>query len=386
MWSKRTWLPEALLCGLTLLCPGEFSQPLIAQPVTRCPSPDLPLAQRWDWALREAGKLPKGSTVWIGYSILKPMRRNAFIGAIYSDARRNSPSLCEALGLDVCIKEAEPFRGMHNFTMTEGMTYIGDEEGGSEIIQKEIGILFEMPSDKHTKMTAAVISNFSLHVDMHKEPVYWLGEAREEESVALLIAKYNEGENDRIQKRIISIAGMQGASDRVVTFLSNILEHGKQISLRKEAAFWLGETNSPEALRVLLKTAESETSRELIEESIFAISQMDDSIGTEPLIRLAKTGKSREVRSKAMFWLGQKASRKSTATLKEIIEDDDDTEIQKQALFALSQSESGGGVDELIRIAKTHRSPEVRKQAIYLLGESEDERALDVLVEIVRER
>jgi hypothetical protein len=374
----HSWISAALFVGL--------AQPLIAQPVTRCPSPDQTLPQRWDWALKEAGKLPNGTSLWIGYSVLKPMRRNAFIGAIYSDARRNSPSLCEALGLDFCIKEAAPFRGMHNFTMTEGMTYIGDEDGGSEIVQKEIGILFEMPSDKHTKMTSAVISNFSLHVDLHKEPVLWLGEAKEEESIAFLIARYNKGENDRVQKKIISIAGMQGPSDRTVTFLSDILEDGKQLSHRKEAAFWLGQTNSTEALRVLLKTAEDETSGELREESIFAISQMDDSIGTEPLIKLAKTGKNRNVRSKAMFWLGQKASRKADETLKEIIEEDDDTEIQKQALFALSQSESGGGVDELIRIAKTHHSAEVRKQAIYLLGESEDERALDVLVEIVRGR
>lgn len=382
----RTSIHAALLGGLVLLCAREFSQPLLAQPATRCPNPDLPLAQRWDWALTKADSLPKGGSMWIGYSIIKPMRRNAFIGAIYSDARRNSPSLCEELGLDVCVKEAEPFRSMHNFTMTEGSTYIGDEDGGSEIVQKELGILFEMPSDKHTQLTAAVISNFSLHVELRKEPVFWLGEAREDESTSFLIARYGDGETEKIQKKIISIAGMLGPSERFVKFLSDILEHGTKLSVRKEAAFWLGESNSPDALRVLVKTAEDETSGDLREESIFAISQMEDSIGTEPLIKLAKTGKSREVRSKAMFWLGQKASKKSTATLKEILEEDDDTDIQKQALYALSQSDSGGGIDELIRVAKTHRSPEIRKQAIYLLGESEDTRALDVLVEILREK
>jgi hypothetical protein len=371
---------------VVLLCAREFAQPLIAQPVTRSPNPDLPLAQRWDWALTKADSLPKGSSVWIGYSIVKPMRRNAFIGAMYSDARRNSPSLCEALGLDVCVKEAEPFRSMHNFTMSEGMTYIGDDDRGSEIMQKELGILFEMPSDKHTQLTSAVVSNFSLHVDLHQEPVLWLGEAKEDEAASFLIARYNDGETEKIQKKIISIAGMLGPSERLIRFLSDILENGTKLSVRKEAAFWLGESNSPDALRVLLKSAEDETFGDLREESIFAISQMEDSIGTEPLITLAKTGKSHEVRSKAMFWLGQKASKKTTATLKEILEEDDDTDIQKQALFALSQSDSGGGIDELIRVAKTHHSPEIRKQAIYLLGQSDDRRALDVLVEIVRER
>ncbi len=358
-----------------------------AQSVVRCPNQDEPFVRRWEWAIGQVTKQSAvNGSVWIGYEITKPMRRNSVIGTIYSDARKNSPSLCEVLALDVCVKEHELLHSMHNFTMSEGTTYFGDDNHGDEIVQKEIAILFEVPSDHPDRVKAVVLSNISLHVELHESPLLWIGEAKSPESLAHLESTYESGVSDKTQKKIITAIGQHEAGEEVIGFLSNIGSTSDAPSLRADATYWLGQTNSEEALKLLVTAAENETSNEVREQAVYAISEMDHHMGTEALITLARTGKNREIRSKAMYALGQQASEKATATLKGIVENDEDTEIQKSALYALTQSGNNEGIDELITIAQTHHNPEIRKQAIYLLGESDDKRALDVLVGIIRKQ
>jgi len=64
-------------------------------------------------------------------------------------------------------------------------------------------------------------------------------------------------------------------------------------------------------------------------------------------------------------------------------DDDENREVRDQAVFALSQLDHNEGVPILIRIARTNRDPKIRRKALFWLGQSDDPRALKLFEEIL---
>jgi hypothetical protein len=367
------------------LCFTLYGTVSCAQTVIHCPNAGESLQQRWKWAVSEANTRGISRPYWIGYSFNKLMDKNSFIGSFYSDERRNKPSLCELLQLQPCPAE-KPYAHMrHGESMSGNITINDNDDGNREKMVKPIGVLFEIDKNEGgaEQIEDIKTSNLSLFADLDDEPVLWLGDADDSVSVAFLQSKYDQHQSLDVQKNIVSTVGFHPASDMATTFLSRVLKEGKRTELRKDAAFWLGQTNADEALGVLSHVARNDESEEVMESAVFALSQMRSEGSTDTLIALARTGDNDEMRKKAMFWLGQKASKKATATLVSIANDNDDEDVQKNAVFALTQLSDNEGVGPLIKIAKTHPNPEVRKSAIFWLGQSDDKRALEALVEIV---
>jgi hypothetical protein len=359
---------------------------LFAQPVTNCPNTEQALKERWKWAIHEAEAHQGGQAYWIGYSFMKPMGQNSFIGSFYSEMRKNKPSLCEVLGLGPCVREEWTRESTHNMTMNDNFTIVDDGTGNNGEILKEIAILFEVPKNPTTQdpFSTITVSNMSLHVNLNGQPLIWLGGVDDSESVTFLQSMYDQRQSEKIQKKIVIAIGLHKSSEAVVSFLSNMLSKAERAEVRKEAAFWVGQTKSDKALEILTHSVESDHSEEVREQAVFAISELDDDGGTDALISLAQKNHDKEIRSKAMFWLGQKASKKSVETLEDIATDNDDTDLQKSAVFALTQLPDNGGVESLIKIAKTHSNSRIRKEAIFWLGQTDDERALSALIDIVR--
>ncbi|MFI5251216.1 MAG: HEAT repeat domain-containing protein [Bacteroidota bacterium] len=370
---------------ILVFCFMFYGTSLHTQTVIHYPKTDESLDQRWKWAIAEAGKRGLSQPYWIGYSFKKFMARNSFTGSFYSDERRNKPALCEILGLQPCFKEKPILNMGHHETMSGNITRCDNSNNSEQEIVKDIGVLFEVDHSKKGSelITDMKTSNLSLYVDLNDETVLWLGEADDSASIGFLQSEYDQHQPEEIQKKIISVVGLHPPTKIAITFLSRILKEGNRTEVRKDAAFWLGQLDSDEALDVLTETATNDESDEVMESAVFAISQMHSDKSTETLISLARTGKDEEMRKKAMFWLAQKASKKATATIEEIANDNDNEEIQKNAVFALTQLSDNEGVEPLIKIAKTHANPEVRKSAIFWLGQSEDKRALDALIEII---
>jgi HEAT repeat protein len=360
----RTLAPAAAL----LLFSISSSQ---AQRVTICPDSSGSLQARWQWA--ETASQGSGRPSWTGYSIAKMMEPNCFVGSFSSDSRRNRPALTEQVYGRRVFNTDDPEDGRGE--------YRGNGSKGPKV-RKEIGILIHHgPSGKIDDVT---VSNMSLHVDLRDDPVFWLGGAEDKESIALLTSLYDQAPGAESRKKIVTASAFHEASGPAFPFLRRVLTGNDETSVREDAAFWLGETGTPEALKLLVETATGDRSAGVREKAVFGISQMELDGAIDALISLAREGKDTEVRKKALFWLGQKASDKAVATLEKVASEDEDTKIQKEALFALTQLPGKSGVEPLIKIAKTHKNPRVRKEAIFWLSQSEDDRAFDALVEIVK--
>jgi len=350
--------------GLLLAVLAQF---VAAQEVVRHPDAAQPLQQRWAWAVEQSNQARFKKGYWIGYSIECLMGENSTIGSIH-------------------IKNGRSFRGagkslselIHGIAMPLELPS-RYEEKSERMVMKEVGIFlgFTSGGDELRKIHE---STFELSVDFKGLPLLWLGEAEDEQSLALLERLYRRAAASETKKDLISAVGLHGESAPRRTFLAGVLAGNEASEIRKQAAFWLGQVDDPEALRILQQTAKTDRSTEVRKQAVFAMSQMHLPEAEDALFELARAQADREVCKDAIFWLAQKGSERAAAFLKDIIyKGIDNSEIQKHAVFSLTQLPDKQGTVVLLDIAENHRSAAVRKEALFWLGQSKDLRALRIL-------
>jgi hypothetical protein len=211
-------------------------------------------------------------------------------------------------------------------------------------------------------------------------PFVWLTGVKPGESVTLLAGYVHGADLEEHDGRSVSQGALTAialhadeAADRA---LESFVRPQERESLRRQAAFWLGEARGKAGLVALQKMANSDPSPDVRAHVAFALSVSREAGALDEMIRMAKDDESAHVRGQALFWLAQQAGRKAVGTITGAIENDPDTEVKKKAVFALSQLPKEEGVPKLIEVAQTNRNPAVRKQAMFWLGQSNDPRAL----------
>jgi hypothetical protein len=362
-------MQRQIISRLVLLL-AAISQLLSAQDIVKHPDSSLVLSQRWDWAKAQANQAKFKKGYWVGYSIKRLMEENSTIGNMRIEngrTVRDGKSLAELIyGIELPLNYRTSL-----------------QEKSQRKVIKDVGLLF-LFDPRDGALAEVKESTFELSVDFDDFPLLWLGRASNEQSLDLVERLYRSVASNKTKEELISAVGLHGQSPRRRIFLARIVTGNEATAVRKQAAFWLGQADDPEALKILRQAAKSDRSAEVRKQAVFALSQMDLPEAEEALFELARNQNDRQACKEALFWLAQRASKRAVDLLKETVNNDADTEIQKQAIFALTQLPDGDGVPVLIEIAQTHKNPAVRKAAIFWLGQSEDTRATDALVKLVR--
>lgn len=342
------------------------------------------LDPRFAWALDEAAKAGPGTSVWIGYAIDRLMAENTHIGSFHGTWRGRELSVAEILAgrraLAAPPESGEEVRKAARAVL-DGLEA---ERKPAKKVPREIGIFLRYKGGRTPELTDVSLSNLDLAFDFEALPLYWLGKALDTESLGLVKKLYAGSREEEAREGLLAAAGCHGMPALVVPFLAGVLGGGDPDDLRKDAAFWIGQQNDPEGLRILVRAAREDKSEDVREGAVFSISQVELPAAADEIIALARGAERRDVRKQAVFWLGQMASEKAGRALEEFARKDGDIEIQEQAVFALSQLPANGGVEPLIKLAKTHPDPRVRKKAVFWLGECDDPRALETLIAIVK--
>jgi HEAT repeat protein len=336
------------------------------------------------WALGEAPSAGVGGVFWAGYSIERLMGENSHIGSFTDGGGGRDLTVAEVLaGLKVAANASvaeEDLRGAARAALDE----IERQGKPEKKVIKELGVFLKYEAGRPPVLAEVSMSNLDLAFDFEGAPLFWLGKTPEEQSLALIKALYGRQRGDKVREGLVAAAGCHGTPRLVVPFLETVLTGDGPDDLRKDAAFWVGQQNDPDGLRLLVRTARGDKSEDVREGAVFSISQVELPAAVDELILLARSAEPRDVRKQAVFWLGQIASEKSGKALEEFARKDGDMEIQEQAVFALSQLPDNQGVDALIKLAKTHPDPRVRKKAVFWLGECDDPRALETLIAIIK--
>jgi len=222
-------------------------------------------------------------------------------------------------------------------------------------------------------------------LDAKNLPVYWLTEIRDAESVEFL-ASLIDGKNE-----LAGFRSHHGALDAIALHkdasadakLESYLLPQSPAKLREQAAFWMGEERGHHGFEVLRQYIRNDKDSSFRNHLTFAISQSDDPEAVGELLRTAHQDASSQVRGQALFWLAQKAGNKVAKDIGDAIDNDPDTDVKKKAVFALTQMPENEGVPKLIEVASSNRNMVVRKEAIFWLGQSGDPRALDYIEKLL---
>jgi HEAT repeat protein len=353
--------------------------------VVRPASAAEPLAGRIAWALGQAPKSTPGRAFWVGYSIDRLQGERSQIGWFDSGGPGRDLTIAEMLAgktaaAPVAASDGEVVRKAAKAALDDL-----EKKGRPEKkVLRELGFFLKYEPGRSPVLAEMRMSNLDLSLDFEGLTLFWLGKSPEDQSLAVVEKLYGSAGPDDLREDLLAAAGCHGTPALVIPFLSGILSGNGPDEQRKNAAFWIGQQNDAEGLRLLVRAAKSDRSEEVREGAVFAVSQVELPAAVDEIIALARSAEKTDVRKQAVFWLGQMASEKSGKALEEFARKDGDAEIQEQAVFALSQLPDGQGVDALIKLAKTHPDPRIRKKAVFWLGECDDPRALETLVNIIK--
>lgn len=213
-------------------------------------------------------------------------------------------------------------------------------------------------------------------------PLYWFGEADNEESFNFLTEEFEKSE-DSIQHEFVFLISSHVHS-QAAEFLHEVALGMYPSKTREQAIFWLGSNKYDKSLNYLKDIYKNEDSDKMREKVIFSLYLIGDDAAVKELIRIAKNDESSKVRKQSIFWLGQKASEESVKALKAVVDDtNEETKVKESAVFAISQLPKDRSVPMLIQIARSNDNPKVRKNAIFWLGQKDDKAALEFFEEIL---
>jgi len=262
--------------------------------------------------------------------------------------------------------------GDHGINMSSG-------DGGTVKLEGPRNLVVLLRAE-NKRMTKIRVVSEECTLDAGNLTLTWLSDVKPSESVELLQkfvhgADLDGGENQHTAHAALTAIAMHADSDADRALVS-FTQPGEPSSLRRQAAFWLGEARGKAGLVALQKMAKTDPSSEVRAQVAFALSVSHEPGAVEEMIRMAHEDESSHVRGQALFWLAHKAGQKAVGAITGAIENDPDTDVKKKAVFALSQLPKDEGVPKLIEVAQTNHNREVRKQAMFWLGQSNDPRAL----------
>jgi len=89
--------------------------------------------------------------------------------------------------------------------------------------------------------------------------------------------------------------------------------------VRGQALFWLGQKAGKKAASAITAAIENDPETEVKKRAVFALSQLPKDEGVPLLIQVARTNRNPTVRKQAMFWLGQSNDPRALAFFEEIL-------------------------------------------------------------------
>ena len=369
-----------------------FSGSIFSQ-VVHHPNTNDNLNSRWNWAKQEAGKQKLKNGFWIGYNIKRLMREDQYIystdkhtisGSHFNQFPKGDP-LEKILSGKVTTP---PFSDKDQVKREakRALDRLESPEKSEKKVWKDVAILYKFDSNSSNVPNAIRASNQYMPFDPEGLPIFWLDQAENTQSLSILNDIYTTSNQEKLKKRILTIAGLHGTSEKAVAFLEKVLKSTEPDSLRARAASELGDQDHERAVKLLHQTAKDDRSFEVRKYSVYGLEDIDLASAADAMIDIAQNGKDGEIRKKAIDCLADIASQKTAAVLKNVVENDEDTDIQKRAVYALEDLPDDEGIPYLADIAKTHSKLTIRKEAIYCLGDSDDPRALQALVQIIKNK
>jgi HEAT repeat protein len=142
-----------------------------------------------------------------------------------------------------------------------------------------------------------------LDSELRKNALFWAGQTRPALGVALADRLLAEERDEELREQALFVLA-QAETPEAVARLRRAAEGDRDPETRSRALFWLSQLeHAPAAAAWIFAALAAEADPEVREEGVFALSQAEG--GVAYLVRLLRESDRPEVKRQALFWLGQ---------------------------------------------------------------------------------
>lgn len=171
-----------------------------------------------------------------------------------------------------------------------------------------------------------------------------------------------------LRRFAMMVAAQQG--DQAADLLITSARNDPDPEVRKQAIFWLSQTNDPRVLPILDSVIRTSDDDELRGSAVFALSQQSSPEARRVLRSYAEREDiSDEARSQALFFLAQSGTPEDMAYLRSVYGKMKSSEAKQHVMAVMMSHQSRENAQWLIGIAKNQNEDiELRKQALFFAG------------------
>ncbi|MFQ5568105.1 MAG: HEAT repeat domain-containing protein [Rhodothermales bacterium] len=152
--------------------------------------------------------------------------------------------------------------------------------------------------------------------EVQKDAIFWLSQQGGAEVLDFFDELIDASGDEEVQKQLVFAFSQLGRE--AVPRLIRIARTHRSREVQKDALFWLGQEGGAEVLDFFDEFIDMSSSLEVQKQIVFAYSQLGRE-GVPRLIEVAKSHRDPEVRKDAIFWLGQSDDERAREALLEIV-------------------------------------------------------------------
>ncbi len=147
---------------------------------------------------------------------------------------------------------------------------------------------------------------------IRESAAFWIGQQQTPEAANVLLHTVTNDKSSKVRENAVFglyLVNCQEADDALV----RIATKGKEKRTRKKAIFWLGQKAVKRTAELLGGIIDDDPDSDIQKAAVFALSQHPE--GLDRLIKIATTHRSLKVRKQAIFWLGQSDDPRALETI-----------------------------------------------------------------------
>ena len=141
--------------------------------------------------------------------------------------------------------------------------------------------------------------------ERREQALFWIGQARGRDGVRFLAGVARDDASTDIRKKAIFALSQSDAEDEAADTMVDIARRDADPDVRGEALFWLAQTGAPGAGEEVLARVSADPSLEVRKKAIFALTQLPKGGVPLLMRVAREQRQPPELRREAIFWLGQ---------------------------------------------------------------------------------
>jgi len=123
---------------------------------------------------------------------------------------------------------------------------------------------------------------------------------------------------ERVVKPAVVALAMHDGAPATRSLVAIARDHAVS-KLRSDALFWLGQRAGNEAAATIAEAIDRDPDTDVKRRAVFALSQLPKDDGVPKLIDVARNNRNAAVRKQAMFWLGQSNDPRALKFFEEVL-------------------------------------------------------------------